>query len=88
MDTWFVYMVRCRDGSLYTGIAMDVERRVQEHNHNDQLAAKHVIIATGARARRPVQLVYREGCAVRSQAARREYEIKRLSVAHKRALIR
>lgn len=82
MNAWFVYMVKCGDGTLYTGIAMDVERRVHEHNHNDQLAAKYT------RARRPVQLVYHEGCADRSQAARREYEIKRLSVAHKRALIR
>lgn len=81
MNSWFVYMVRCRDGSLYTGIAMDVERRLHEHNHDDRLAARYT------RVRRPVKLVYREGCADRAQAARREYEIKQLSAPQKRALI-
>jgi hypothetical protein len=54
---WTVYIVRCADGSLYTGIAKDVARRVAEHNSNGPLAANYT------RARRPVVLVYREAAA-------------------------
>lgn len=78
---WVVYMVRCVDGSLYTGITTDIDRRVHEHNHNTRSAAY-------TRARRPVELVYQEACADRSAASRREYAIRRLSVTAKRALIR
>ena len=62
MDTWNVYLVRCSDGSLYTGIALDVARRVAEHNTNDVLAARYT------RYRRPVMLVYQEKCDTRSAA--------------------
>lgn len=78
---WWVYMVRCADGSLYTGIATDAERRVAEHNGSEQLAAKYT------RGRRPVVLVYQERCAGRVEAARREYAIKRLERRAKLALI-
>jgi putative endonuclease len=70
---WFVYMVRCADESLYTGIAKDVARRVEEHNSNGILGAHYT------RARRPVVLVYTEAVETRSAAARREYEIKQLT---------
>lgn len=78
---WYVYMVHCADGSLYTGIATDAARRVAEHNGNDQLAARYT------RARRPVVLVYQEPCADRADAARREHAIKRLPRHDKLALI-
>jgi putative endonuclease len=78
---WWVYIVRCGDGSLYTGIATDAERRVAEHNDSDQQAAKYT------RARRPVVLVYRERCGSRAEAARREYAIKRLERKEKLSLI-
>jgi putative endonuclease len=78
---WWVYIVRCGDGSLYTGIATDAERRVAEHNESDQQAAKYT------RARRPVVLVYRERCGSRAEAARREYAIKRLERKEKLSLI-
>ena len=78
---WWVYILRCCDGSLYTGIATDAERRVAEHNGSDQLAAKYT------RGRRPVMLVYRERCADRVEAARREYAIKRLRRRDKLSLI-
>ncbi len=81
MKSWSVYIVRCSDGSLYTGIAKDVERRLEEHNHNDQLGAKYT------RGRRPVKLVYTETLATRSDAARREHEIKRMKRIEKRKLI-
>ncbi|MCE7901774.1 MAG: GIY-YIG nuclease family protein [Gammaproteobacteria bacterium PRO9] len=75
---WHVYIVRCADRSLYTGIARDPDRRVAQHN-----------AGTGAaytRARRPVVLVYREPAADRGTALRREAEIKRLPKAAKQAL--
>ena len=74
-------MVRCADNSLYTGIAMDVERRVDEHNNNNRLAAKCT------RARRPVTLVYRESVASKSEAAKRESAIKRLTKEEKERLL-
>ncbi len=81
MSDWFVYIVRCADYTLYTGIAMDVARRIDEHNLDDRLAAKYT------RARRPVALVYEEKCASRSTAAKRESQIKKLSKPQKEALI-
>ena len=79
--TWIVYIVRCADGTLYTGIAKDVARRVEEHNSNRLLAANYT------RARRPVTLVYSEAAATRSAACRREYEIKQLRRQDKEALV-
>jgi putative endonuclease len=78
---WCVYMVRCGDGSLYTGIATDAARRAAEHNGSDLLAAKYT------RVRRPVVLVYREQCGDRAAAARREHAIKRMSRSEKLSLI-
>lgn len=79
--SWSVYIVRCADGSLYTGIASDAARRVEEHNGSDLLAAKYT------RARRPVVLVYQESCHDRGEAARREHAIKSLRRCEKLALI-
>ena len=81
METWSVYIVRCADGSLYTGIAMDVARRVEEHNANNLLAARYT------RARRPVVLVYQEVAASRSAAGKREYELKQMSREEKETLM-
>lgn len=78
---WWVYIVRCRDGSLYTGIARDVERRIGEHNAHDRLGARYT------RARRPVVLVYREALATRSEASKREAQIKRLTRGEKERLV-
>ena len=77
---WYVYMVQCRDGSLYTGITKDLEKRVKEHN-SGSTGAKYT------RSRRPVHLVYQEEVPSRSAAAKREYEIKQLTAAGKNALI-
>ena len=81
LDEWSVYMVRCLDGSLYTGIAKDVSRRVSEHNSDDALAANYT------RSRRPVILVYQERRRTRSSASKREYAIKQMSRQEKLALI-
>jgi len=76
-----VYIARCADGTLYTGIARDVERRIAEHNAGKGNAANYT------RSRRPVVLVYQEPAADRSSASRREYRIKQLSRTEKLALI-
>jgi putative endonuclease len=77
---WFVYIVSCSDGTYYTGITTDLERRLREHNET-KAGARYT------RSRRPVKLVYRETAESRSGAARREYRIRRLSVAEKRAMV-
>lgn len=77
---WFIYIMRCSDNSLYTGVTTDCERRLHEHNHSPR-GAKYT------RARRPVTLVYREEAASRSSAQQREAEIKRLNTVQKEELI-
>ncbi|HVT73584.1 MAG TPA: GIY-YIG nuclease family protein [Lacunisphaera sp.] len=74
-----LYILRCADGTLYTGIAADVEQRVDLHNRGR--GAKYT------RSRAPVAVVYREGPMSRSRALRRECEVKRLTRAQKQALI-
>ncbi|MDH5436471.1 MAG: GIY-YIG nuclease family protein [Gammaproteobacteria bacterium] len=81
MDAWYVYILRCADASLYTGLSNDIERRVEEHNTDNRLAAKYT------RARRPVQLVYQETYESRSDASVREAEIKKLNRQEKERLI-
>jgi len=68
---WHVYILRCADGSLYTGITTDPARRLREHNAG-------LRGATYTRSRRPVTLVYRQTATDRSQASRDEARIKRL----------
>lgn len=75
----FVYIVRCADGTLYTGYARDPEKRA--HAHNRGRGAKYT-------ARRlPVSLVYSEPCGTRSDALKREYQVKRLSRREKELLL-
>jgi len=80
MPLWMTYMLRCADGSLYTGITTDLERRLQEHNQNHKGAAY-------TRSRRPVRLVYQESFTTREAAARREYAIRTLPKSEKEHLI-
>ena len=78
-DNWFVYIVECRDGSFYTGIAKNVEKRIAQHN-----------AGTGAKytkGRGPVTEVYRECLVNRSVASRREYAIKQMTKRQKYALL-
>jgi putative endonuclease len=81
MSDWFVYMVRCSDKSLYTGISTDVKRRVNEHNNAKQAASY-------TRSRRPVTLVYQEKCEDRSDASKREYELKNLKKSEKEGMLK
>ncbi|MEA3370344.1 MAG: GIY-YIG nuclease family protein [Campylobacterota bacterium] len=78
--SYFVYILECSDKTLYTGIATDVERRLDEHN-NSQKGAKYT------KVRRPVELVYSEESENRSSASKREHEIKKLSRKQKLELI-
>lgn len=80
-DRWFIYMLECVDHTLYTGISMDVEKRLDEHNTINNKAAKYV------RARRPAKIVYQEVTDSRSKALKREHEIKQLTRQKKLALI-
>lgn len=78
---WYVYILRCADGSLYTGIAKSLAKRVAEHNSSGKACAKYT------RSRQPVSLVYFETCASRSEATKRELAIKRLPKSSKEALV-
>jgi len=79
-DPWFVYMLRCRDGSLYTGITTDVSRRFKQHNAGT--ASKYT------RSRLPARLVYKEAHGDQSSALKREVAIKAMSRREKLAIIR
>lgn len=76
---YIVYMVRCRDDSLYTGITTDLERRLCEHNSGK--GAKYT------RGRGPVELVYREAVPDKSTALRREAAMKKLTRRQKLELV-
>lgn len=76
---WWVYILRCSDDTLYTGVTTDTQRR--ERQHNAGTGAKYT------RVRRPVEMVYREPCADKSSALKREWAIKKLSRSQKLQLI-
>ena len=76
---WNVYIIQCKDGSLYTGATTDISRRVIEHNNKKG--------SSYTRSRLPVELLYKENCLNRSRALKREIQIKSLSRAKKLALI-
>jgi putative endonuclease len=80
LSDWKVYILRCSDNSLYTGITRDLNRRINEHNNNDRLASAYT------RARRPVTLVYQESHTDRSSASKREAEIKKFTKQEKEKL--
>ncbi len=78
--SYFVYILKCNDDTLYTGITTDVVRRLDEHN-NSIKGAKYT------KVRRPVELMYQEELEDRSSASKREYAIKRLNRNKKLELI-
>ena len=74
MINWWVYIIQCRNKSLYTGITTDVERRFDEHQNDDKKASKYC-----ARLR-PLKLVYKSSAYEnKSKASKEEYRIKQLS---------
>ena len=78
---WSVYIIRCGDGSLYTGIAIDVDRRLGEHVSQGPKAAKYL------RGRLPLEIVYRKEIGSRSEASKEELRIKRMEVKRKVELV-
>lgn len=76
---WHLYVLRCGDGTLYTGVTTDIERRVREHSQGR--ASRYT------RTHQPVELVHRELCGSRSQALSRECAVKSLSRTRKDELI-
>lgn len=78
--SYYVYILECCDGSLYTGITTDVAKRLDEHNFSHK-GAKYT------KARRPVKLLYEESSCDRSSASKREYAIKKLTRVKKLQLI-
>ncbi len=82
MLDWHLYLVRCRDGSLYTGITTDVARRFAEHQEDKGAGAKYL------RGRGPLVLVFQRKLGSRSLALAVESKVKKLSKARKEALIK
>ena len=78
--TWYVYILECGDGTLYTGIAADVQARLKVHRSGK--GAKYT------RGRTPLELVYREECEDHSQALKRELAVKAMSREEKQKLIK
>ena len=79
MTPWQIYIIRCRDGTLYTGVTKNIKNRISLHNAGK--GSKYT------RGRRPVSLVYLEWSADQGSALRREYEIKQLDSGEKQKLI-
>ena len=79
---WYVYIVKGKDGSLYTGITTDIIRRIHEHNEDKKLGAKSL------RGKRPVEMVYSELYPTQSEARKREAAIKRWTREYKLKLIK
>lgn len=77
---WHVYIIRCKDSKLYTGITKDLKRRIREHNSGNGCRF--------TKYRIPVKLLYSEDCLSRPAALKREAQIKRLKRPQKLALIK
>ncbi len=78
-EQWFLYILKCADSSLYTGIAKDIQKRFQMHSEGKG--------ARYTRTRRPLEIVYQETCKSRTHALIREYTVKALPKPKKLALV-
>ncbi len=79
METWYFYLARCSDGSLYAGVCVDLKQR--EAAHNNGSGARYT------RGRRPVRIIYSECCDSKSTAMKRECEVKKWSRQKKERLV-
>lgn len=80
---WYLYILRCKNNSLYTGITLDVDRRIAEH-------AGELGVNKGAKALRgksPLELVYKKSLSGKSEALKLEYKVKKLAKREKEALV-
>jgi len=82
MSEWYIYILRCNDNTLYTGIATDVERRFSEHKLRSRKCSKY------CRARTPLEIVYKRKAGTLSTALKIEKKIKKLSKAAKEKIIK
>lgn len=80
--SYFVYVLKCADGSFYTGIAKNLEQRLNQHNGKIKGGAIYT------RTRQPVKLFYFEELKTRSQVLKREHQIKKLTHAEKASLVK
>ncbi|MCP4251847.1 MAG: GIY-YIG nuclease family protein [Candidatus Scalindua sp.] len=81
MNNWFLYLIRCRNGRLYTGITTDVERRFEEHEGGDKKGSKYL------RGKAPLELVLKKKVGDRSMALKIEARIKKMSKTKKELLV-
>lgn len=81
VSMWYLYLIRCANGHLYTGITTDVARRFNEHQSSSPKAAKYL------RGKGPLTLMYQEQVGTRSDALKREIAVKKLSRSQKLAMI-
>jgi len=81
MNNWFLYVIRCKHGKLYTGITTDVERRFAEHTRNDKKGAKCL------RGKAPLTLVMKKKIGSRSMALQIEAKVKKLSKIKKEMFV-
>jgi len=82
MSDWYLYLVRCHDGSLYTGISTDVARRFAQHRGEGGAGSKYL------KGRTPLALVFQKNLGSKSLALKVERKVKKLSKARKEELIR
>lgn len=81
MSDWYLYMIRCRDGTLYTGISTDIDRRLAEHRGGGDAGSKYL------RGRTPLTLLFQKKLGSRSLALKVEKRVKKLSKTKKENLI-
>ncbi len=79
VEVWYLYILKCGDGSLYTGVTPDLQRRIK--SHNDGSGGRYT------RCRLPVSLIYSESYSTKSEALKRELQVKGWSRVKKEALI-
>ena len=82
MSDWYLYLIRCRDNTLYTGISTDVDRRFEQHQSEGYAASKYL------KGRGPLSLVFKEKLGSRSLALKVEHRVKRMTKARKEKLIK
>ncbi len=82
MQRWDLYIIKCGDGSLYTGVAIDAKKRFEEHKSGGRLCAKYL------RGRGPLKMVYKKSVKDKILAMQLEYRVKQLSRVEKLALIK
>ncbi|MSQ40947.1 MAG: GIY-YIG nuclease family protein [Dehalococcoidia bacterium] len=82
MSDWYLYLIRCRDGTLYTGISTDVDRRFAQHQGPGNAGSRYL------RGRGPLSLVFRERLGSKSLALKVERKVKRMPKARKEKLVK